>query len=206
MGWLDDAVKVLQLISLPIVIVVTLYGAFSQYLTEFWRGFMLGVLVVLLPMLIINIYLARKDKATKQKQPIERKTTDETIPQVQTVVSPPKDELLRILREFTNRWEQYKQLDDRQKWVMGLRGDIQGFAKEASDRLLALVSKYAESWDFSLRNQVQIISSDLRKLALESISPLGSGTMLTDMEKQAEEAYQRAQALVSFLAPKETTR
>jgi len=67
LGWLDDAVKVLQLISLPIVIVVTLYGAFSQYLTEFWRGFMLGVLVVLLPMLIINIYLARKGKGNKQK-------------------------------------------------------------------------------------------------------------------------------------------
>jgi hypothetical protein len=167
---------------------------------------MLGVLVVLLPMLIINIYLARKDKATKQKHPIERKTTDETIPQVQTVVSPPKDELLRVLREFTSRWEQYKQLNDDQKWTMGVQGDIQGFAKEASNRLLALVSKYAESWDFALRNQVQIISNDLRKLALLPVSPIGPGSMLTDMEKQGEEAYQRAQALVSFLAPKKTTR
>jgi len=62
LGWLDDAVKVLQLISLPILIVVTLYGMFSPYLTEFWRGFMLGVLVVLLPMLVFNIYLARRER------------------------------------------------------------------------------------------------------------------------------------------------
>jgi hypothetical protein len=60
LGWLNDAVNVLQLISLPILIVVTLYGAFSAYLTDFWRGFMLGALVVFLPMLILNIYLTRR--------------------------------------------------------------------------------------------------------------------------------------------------
>ena len=89
---------------------------------------------------------------------------------------------------------------------MGVQMDIQQFAKEASDRLLALISKYAESWDFGLKNQVQIVSSDLRKLALKHVSPIGPGTLLTEMEKQGREAYQRAQALASFLATKDTAR
>ena len=54
--------NVLQLIALPIVIIVTAYGAFSAYLSDFWRGFMLGALVVFLPMLVFNIYLARRTK------------------------------------------------------------------------------------------------------------------------------------------------
>jgi hypothetical protein len=110
------------------------------------------------------------------------------------------EELLHVLREFMSRWEQYERLDDRQKWLMGVQGDIQRFAKEASDRLVVLGSKYADSWNGRLRNQVQIVSSNMQELGLQAVSPLGVGVLLTDMEKKGKETYERARALVSFLA------
>jgi hypothetical protein len=202
---LDTVVKSLQAIFFLIMIVITVYSQVSPYLNDFWKGFALGALVVFLPMLIFNIYLTRKSKGVHRKQPTEKETTNEIAPRQQIVVPPPKDdELLRVLREFTNRWEQYKQLDQMQRWA--IQGDLQKFAKQASSRLLVLVSKYAESWDFSLRNPVRIISDDLQKLALMPVSIIGPGEWLTDIEKQGDEAYQRTQAILSFLATKGTTR
>lgn len=88
MGWLEDAVNVLQLIALPIVIVVTAYGAFSAYLGDFWRGFMLGALVVFLPMLVFNIYLARRTKREASSPPASAGQKAQVLPsKVETKVA-----------------------------------------------------------------------------------------------------------------------
>ena len=55
-SWLDDTVKILQVISLPIVITVTIYGAMQNYLTDFWKGFVIGALLIFFLMLILNVY------------------------------------------------------------------------------------------------------------------------------------------------------
>jgi hypothetical protein len=62
-GLLDDAVQFLQLILIPIFIMVVLYGSFSAYLSDLWRGFILGIFVVFLPMSVINIYMGRRNRS-----------------------------------------------------------------------------------------------------------------------------------------------
>jgi hypothetical protein len=62
-GLLDDAAQLLELILIPIFIMVVLYGSFSAYLTDLWRGFMLGIFVVFLPMSVINIYMGRRNRS-----------------------------------------------------------------------------------------------------------------------------------------------
>ena len=160
MGWLNDAVNVLQLISLPILIVVTLYGAFSAYLTEFWRGFMLGALVVLLPMLVLNIYLTRRhgrDKPAAQEEPSRPPPQQPAISQQVKIVFG-RDELLRM----------FDQLDRARKSVQDFAGKSvqqqERLAQELTDlsaSFLELRTKYDPVWDSDLRGSVIVIYEQL---------------------------------------------
>jgi hypothetical protein len=77
------------------------------------------------------------------------------------------------------------------------RENMKSFALGLSDQLLDLDSTNADSWNFGLRNQVQIVSNELRQFDLgvrESIPEL-----LEEAEKHGRKAYEVATALVSFL-------
>ncbi|MCJ7768407.1 hypothetical protein MUP79_08455 [Candidatus Bathyarchaeota archaeon] len=110
------------------------------------------------------------------------------------------EELLPTLREWMARWEQYERLDNQQRWQMASQGEIQRLAKELSSRLVSLDSEYAESWDDGMRNQVQIVSSDLQKLGLRQLTILAGDKALQGMEDLGKSAYEKSRALVSFLA------
>ena len=88
-SWVDDTVKVLQLISLPIVIIVTIYGAMQNYLTDFWKGFVIGALLIFFLMLILNFYFYWKGKTRQNHQHIQ------TVPPVVTTI-PPREQTISI--------------------------------------------------------------------------------------------------------------
>jgi hypothetical protein len=71
---MDFAVKVLQLISLPMLIVLTIYLTFSAYLSEYWKGFMLGALVTFLPMLIFWAYREKGNRSNTCDQAARART------------------------------------------------------------------------------------------------------------------------------------
>ena len=201
---LDTVVKSLQAIFFLMMIVITVYGQLSPYLNDFWKGFALGALVVFLPMLVFNIYLSRKrTKEEPHAKPLEKNSDKQPRAQQPAIVILGVEELLPALREFMTRWEQYERLAIQQKWQMASQGGIQQFAKELSSRLLSLDSKYAESWDFGIRNQVQIVSSDLQKLGLRQISIFTGEKGLQDMAGLGKSAYEKSRALVLFLTTRQ---
>jgi hypothetical protein len=74
---------------------------------------------------------------------------------------------------------------------------MKSFALGISDQLLDLDSTNVDSWDFGLRNQVQIVSNELRQFGIavsESIPEL-----LEEAERHGRKAYEVAMALASFL-------
>ena len=97
------------------------------------------------------------------------------------------------------RWEQY-QRHGVERWEHGYRIDMQSYAVGLSDRLLELDSSNADSWDFGLRNQVQILSDELRQFVAEeeTVRPF-----LEAMDEHGKKAYEYARALVSYLGPKQ---
>lgn len=194
---------------------MTLYGTFSQYLTEFWRGFMLGVLIVVLPMSISNIYLARKEKGNKQKLDgfVVPKTLEEAPKIVEEVPPPPPileegeetgtpqatvaglDGMLDVLRGFMNVWEQYARLSEQERLQSGY--GVQSEAKFVASMLLSADARYADFWDQDLRKQVQVTSDTLHKFGISD---------RTDQTSRAKgkDAYDRASALLSLLKTRTT--
>jgi hypothetical protein len=114
---------------------------------------------------------------------------------VSKVKAPHTDELLILLRKLLTRWQQYMELGDRTS-EFAYRENMKSFALGLSDQLLDLDSTNVDSWDFGLRNQVQIVSNELRQFGLavrESIPEL-----LEEAERHGRKAYEVARALVSF--------
>lgn len=201
MGWLNDAVNVLQLISLPILIVVTLYGAFSAYLTDFWRGFMLGALVVLLPMLVLNIYLARRhgrEKPAAQEDP-SRPSPQQPAPisqQVQKVFG--RDELQRMLDQIGRARKSVQDLASKSEQQQ------ENLAQELidlSDSILELRKKYDPVWDSDLRGSVIVI--------YEQLNNSGSAIMqgkYHEAQEHFDVTYEVARHLMQSLEPKSKTQ
>ena len=68
-SWLDDTVKILQIVSIPIILIITVYGVLRDYLTDFWKGFVIGALVIFFLMLGLNVYFYWAGKKKTELKP-----------------------------------------------------------------------------------------------------------------------------------------
>ena len=185
-----------QLILVPLGIIWyswLIYGELSKRLDDFGKGFLLGAIIFLLPLLVQNLYLALKPERGKepQKTQPEPKATQVT-PRVKVT-----DELLALLRSFLTRWQQFEALGEA-RWSREHRYDMQSFVKSLSGRLLAIDSRYADSFESSIRNQVQIISNELRQFGVAEIRVVGPRDY-DAMNAHGKRAYDLTRALVSSL-------
>jgi len=103
--------------------------------------------------------------------------------------------LLPLLRHFVTRWEQFEASENR--WMGGHVKDMQGFAKNLSETLLGFDSKYADTWDSRLRNQVKNISNELRQFG---VTPIQIISAYDTREENGKKAYELAKALVEQLS------
>jgi len=118
------------------------------------------------------------------------------IPPPSTAIEP-TDELLPPLRNFIIRWEQYLQLG-RRRQLPENRVDVQNLAHNISSRLAELDSRYADLLNAGVRNQIHMVSDELRQLGVAQFRRLGPEDFI-DMEAHGEKAYELAKALTSFL-------
>ena len=103
--------------------------------------------------------------------------------------------VLRLLRDFMNVWEQYERLSSQER-VQSVY-HVQTEASVASSLLLSADARCADSWDQELRRQVQATSDKLHKFGI-------SGGTDQDREEKGKDAYDRASALVSLLRTRTT--
>jgi hypothetical protein len=109
-------------------------------------------------------------------------------------------ELLRLLRVYMNRWEQYTRLSKDERLQLESRIAIQADASTTSSDLLRIDSEYADSWDDpALRNQVQTVSDQLRKFAISEIRTISD---YEAMENKGKDAYDKVRALLSLFEPR----
>lgn len=81
------------------------------------------------------------------------------------------EDLLPLLRRFTVRWEQYVVLGDH-RWQSQNMKAVQRFAKGLSKELLKFDSKYPDLWDADVRNQIHMLSTELREFVTPDMRDL----------------------------------
>jgi hypothetical protein len=72
------------------------------------------------------------------------------------------EEPLTLLRRFTVRWEQNILLGDH-RWQWENMKAMQRFAKGLSKELLKFDSKYSNLWNAEVRDQIRLLSTELRQ-------------------------------------------
>lgn len=106
------------------------------------------------------------------------------------------DQLLHILRQFMNIWEQYERLSHEERAQSA--HSVQAEARVDSSLLLSADSRYADSWDQDVRRQVQVTSDKLHKFGISD----SSEDPFT--EAKGKDAYDSASALASLLRSHKT--
>lgn len=127
-------------------------------------------------------------------EPAQRPTPGRPQVPVESAEGSAGEVLLPLLRHFVTRWEQFVASENR--WMGQHVEDMQEFAKNLSETLLGLDSKYADMWDSGLRNQVKNISNELRQFG---VTPIQIISAYDTQEENGKKAYEQAKALVAFL-------
>jgi hypothetical protein len=104
--------------------------------------------------------------------------------------------LLPLLKNFMNHWEQYQRLSLNERSQSRHRTQVE--ATGTSAQLLNIDSRYSDSWDSALRNQVQILSDQLRKFGNAQITVAGPIDW-ESMEEKGRDAYTKTRALLSYI-------
>lgn len=104
--------------------------------------------------------------------------------------------LLPLLKNFMNHWEQYERLSQNERAQSRHRTQVE--AAGTSAQLLNIDSRYSDSWDSALRNQVQILSDQLRKFGNAQITVAGPIDW-ESMEEKGRDAYTKTRALLSYI-------
>lgn len=207
---LDSISKIVATIFYLIVISVTIYGQILPYLNDFWKGFMLGALIVFFSMLVFNFYQTRRTKTT-----VKAILTEPTVP-----VSSPKIEtkaiasqttvaqhtrridgiagghdVLTQLTYFKTIWEQHGGSDIATRWRPQYTSDMYMLSRS----LLDLLAGYGTSWSFDVTHPVELISNEIQGVA----SSLQEGS---DDEAivHGDTAYRLTRELISFLESRKT--
>lgn len=114
------------------------------------------------------------------------------------------EELLLLLGRFTVRWEQNVVLGDH-RWQLENMKDMQRLTKGLSIELLKCDSKYSDLWDAEVRNQMRLLSTELRQFVRPDIRDLSvqdNGVMVA----HGRMAYELTRGLISYLDPEKRTR
>jgi hypothetical protein len=110
-------------------------------------------------------------------------------------------DLLPLLRRFTTTWEQNVVLGDH-RWESENINATQRFAKGFTKELLKFNSKYSDLWDAEVRDQIHLLSNELRQFVTSDMRHQSNGVIVA----HGRTVYELTRGLVSHLEAENLTR